>query len=247
MWSVLNPRSWIFWWAGLTSLVFLQTWLHQLAGFFRDQVVFSPNIPPFNFVPTVNSAIDAAAEYIRTTVQFRSSDVLVRLGPLTLANWIIALFVGILILIGAGVLYSRALSTSTLLDDFVALIVLYFVIRVEAHLIAIANIDGLSNLAQAFIANPWISFVILMLLLLGLIGTGGGLRSARSFWLGLLEAVVVAILIFPTQAGGYIANVLDLLARFGALLQTNVTFSLVWGLLGLILAVRRLYYVDANA
>ncbi len=228
-------------------MVFLQTWLRQLAGFFRDQVVFSPNIPPFNLVPSVNSGIDAAAEYIRTAVQFRSSDVLVRLGPLTLANWIIAVLVGILILIGAGFLYSRALATSTLLDDFVALIVLYFVIRIEAHLMAIANIDGLSSLAQAFLGNPWISFIVLMLLLVGLTATGGGVRNARSFWMGLLEAFLVAILIFPIQAGGFIANVLDLLARFGALLQANATFSLLWGVLGLILAVRRLYYVDANA
>ncbi len=247
MWNVLNPRSWIFWWAGLTALVFLQQWLRQLASFFRDQVIFSPDIPPFNLVPSVNAAIDSAAEYIRTTIQFRPGDVLVQVGPIVIQNWLIALLIGVFVLVGAGVLYSRALGTSTLLDDFVALLVLYFVIRIEAHLVALGNILGLSDAARAFIGNPWISFIILMLLLIGLTATGGGLRSAHSFWLGLFEALIVAFLLFPMQAGGFVANVLDLLAQFGTLIQSNVAFGLLWGVVGLVLALQRLYYVDANA
>ncbi len=244
---VLGPRSWIFWWAGLTSMAFLQDWLRGLAAFFRSDVVFSPNIPPFNLVPGVNSWIDQMAETIRTTIKFNPNGVLLSFGSFAIQNWAIAVLLGILILLLAGWFYSRALATSALLDDFLALIVLYFVIRIEAHLVSLANILGLSGAARSFLSNPLAAFVILMFFLIGLAVTGEGLRSPRSFWRGLLEALLVGILLFPADAGRYIAMGIDTLAGFGTLLRNNVSFSLVWGVVGLVLALRRLYYVDVQA
>ncbi len=228
-------------------MAFLQTWLHQLATFFRDSVIFSPKIPPFSFVPVANSWMDQGATWIRTTVKFRPNDVIISAGPVSIQNWIIAVLLGILILFFAGVIYRRALASSALLDDFVALIALYFVIRIEAQLVSIGNVFGLSQAARSFLNNPFASFVILMLLLLGLTFAGEGVRSARAFWRGLAEALLLAIFLFPADAGKFIAASIDALAAFGALIESNLSFSIVWGVLGLFLAVQRLYYADAQA
>jgi hypothetical protein len=247
MGNVLGPKGWIFWWAGLTVAVFLQDWLHSLAGFFRNKVIFSADIPPFNLVPSVNAWIDGAAGYIRNTVKFKPDDVLAGIGPLSIHNWMFALLVGVLILVVTGVLYLRALNTDTLLDDFAALIVLYFVIRIEAHLIAIANFTTLTAAGRSVLQNPGVSFAILLILLVILALGGGGINRARSIWRGLTEALLLAILLFPVEAGAAVAAGIDGFAQFGALLQKNLTFGVVWGVIGMILALRQLYYADAKA
>lgn len=239
--TVLGPRSWVFWWAGLTATVFLQTWLRGIADFFRDKGIFNNNIPPFNITSGLNGLIDNAAEYIRTTVKFNPNSAIVSVGPIAIQNWMIALLLGLIILLLAGVLYVRALGTSGLLDDLIALIVLYFVIRIEAHLIAIARFTALSGAAQSLLANPAISFVILFLLLVILTFIGEGFRNAQSFWRGVIEGIIVAILLFPQQASSAVAAGIDGLAFFGKLLQTQTTLGVVWGVIGMFLALQHLY------
>jgi hypothetical protein len=246
MLNVLGPRSWIFWWAGLTAMAFLQDILHQVAEFFRNNAIFSRNIPPFSLVPNMNGWIDTIANSIQTNIQFDPAKPLATLGPLAIPNWTIAVLVGVLILAGALLVYRRALGTSALLDDFLALFLLYFVIRIEGHLFAIANILGSSKTIQAALNNQYFSFGIVLLFLIGLAVTGEGLHSARSFWRALIELLLVGVLIFPTEAGMWVANGIDAFAGFGRLLQQG-PYSVAWGLIGLFLALRRLYYVDAKA
>jgi hypothetical protein len=244
---VLRPRSWIFWWSGLTATVFLQDLLPRLATFFRDHVIFSPDIPPFIFVASVNGWIDAAAEYIRNTVKFKPQDVLAGIGSVAIENWMIAALIGVLILVAVGVLYVRALNTDALLDDFVALIVLYFVIRIEAHLVSIANFPTLSAAGRSVLQNRGIAFAILLVLLAVLALGGGGINKPRAIWRGLIEGLLLAILLFPMEAGGAVAVGIDGLTAFGSLLQKNLTFGVLWGILGMILALSQLYYADARA
>jgi hypothetical protein len=247
MGSVLRPRSWIFWWAGLTATVFLQDLLQRLASFFRDQVIFSPNIPPFSLVAGLDDWIDGNAEYIRTTVKFKPDDVLAGVGPVSIHNWMMAAFLGALILIIVGILYVRALNTDALMDDVVALVVLYFVIRIEAQLVSIARFPTLSAAGSSVIQNPGLAFVILMVLLAVLVLGGGGLNKPRSIWRGLIEGLLLAILLFPIVAGGAVAVGIEGLGGFGSLLQKNLTFGVLWGVIGMGLALRQLYYADAKA
>lgn len=247
MGSVIRPRSWIFWWAGLTATVFLQDWLSRLAGFFRDQVIFSSNIPPFNIVAGIDKWIDGNAEYIRNTVKFDPGGTLAGVGPIAIHNWMIAALLGLLILILVGILYVRALNTDALLDDIVALILLYFVIRIEAHLVSITELPTLSAAGTSVVQNPGLAFIILMLLLAVLALGGGGINKPRAIWRGLLEGLLLAILLFPKEAGGAVAVGIDGLSTFGSLLQKNLTFGVLWGVIGMVLAVRQLYYADAKA
>jgi hypothetical protein len=244
---VLRPRSWIFWWSVLTATVFLQDLLQRLAGFFRDHVIFSSDIPPFNVVAGVDAWIDGTAETIRTTVKFNPGDVLAGFGPVSIHNWMMAALVGILILVLVGILYVRALNTDALFDDFVALIVLYFVIRIEAHLVSIANFPTLSAAGKSVIENPGLAFIILMVLLAVLVLGGGGITKPRAIWRGFIEGLLLAILLFPMEAGGAVAVGIDGLAAFGALLAKNITFGVLWGVIGMLLALSQLYYADAKA
>ncbi len=244
--NVLGPKSWIFWWAALTTTAFLQSLLVQVADFFRNQAVFSRNIPPFSFVPSVNGWIDTIANTIQKSIQFDPTKPLASLGPIAIPNWTIAILVGVLVLVGALVVYRRALATSAILDDFLALFLLYFVIRIEGHLFAIANILGSSKTIQSVLNNQYFSFSIVLLFLIGLAVTGEGLKSARSFWRALGELLIVGVLIFPTEAGIWLANGIDGLAKFGGLLQ-QTPYNAAWGVIGLFLAIRRLYYADAKA
>lgn len=244
---VLRPKSWIFWWAGLTATIFLQDLLTRLASFFRDNVIFSPDIPPFNLVAALNSWIDGISEYVRNTVKFDPNGTLASFGSITLHNWTFTALLGILILVFVGALYVRALGTDTLFDDVFALIALYFVIRIESHLVSIANFPTIGAAGRAVLEQPGIAFAILMVLLVVLVLGGGGIARPKAIWRGLLEGILLAILLFPTQAGGAIAAGIDLIASFGALLARNLTFGVLWGIIGMILALRQLYYADAKA
>ncbi len=246
MLNVLGPRSWIFWWAGLTALAFLQDLLTSLADFFKSQSLFTRDIPPFSLIPGLNGWIDTAAVWLQTNVQFDANKPLAQLGPIGIPNWSIALLVGILILVIALLLYRKALATSSLLDDFGALFALYFVIRIEAHLLSIAKIPAIGPAAQSVLGNQLFSFGVVMLFLLGLAVTGEGLKSTRSFWRALAEVLIVAILLFPTEAGTWVANGILTLNEFGSNLRNNLVLGAAWGLIGLILAVQRLYYGDAK-
>lgn len=244
---VLHPRSWIFWWAGLTSTIFLQDWLARLASFFRDHVIFSPDIPPFNLVAALNNWIDGISEYVRTTVKFNPNDTILGFGSFAIHNWMVAAFLGVLLLAVVGVIYVRALGTDTLLDDFLALVALYFVIRIESHLVAIANFPTLGAAGRAVLQTPGIAFAILMVLLVVLVLGGGGITRPKAIWRGLLEGILLAILLFPAQAGGAIAIGIDTMGGFGGLLAKNITFGVLWGVIGMLLALRQLYFADAKA
>ncbi|MGB8646441.1 MAG: hypothetical protein WCF84_14475 [Anaerolineae bacterium] len=241
--KVFGPKSWVFWWALLTATVFLPDALRWQASLFRNKSLFAPTIPPFNLVGILNSTIDGAAEWIRTGIKFKPNDILIAAGPVSVPNWSLAVLAGIVLLAVAAVFYVRALKTSSLLDDILALVLLYFVIRMEAHLFSIASLPLLSPGAKALVGNQLVSFLLLLFLLAGLTLTGGGIKDPRSFWRGLIEFLLVAILLFPLEATAFLALQMDLLVQFGTLMRTNLLFAALWALTGIFLAVWRLYHI----
>jgi hypothetical protein len=238
--EVVSVRNWVFWWAILTTTVFLQEWLRRLADFLRDKTIFSPNGFPFNVIAGLNGLVDNAATAIRG-IGFDPSQQLAKIGPVTIQNWVIALFVGLVALALAALFYIRALQSPTWGDDILALVVLYFVIRIEAQLISIAKVSPLTPAGRELINNPAATFWILMLFLLVDVFLGEGLHSKRAFWRGLLEAVFTALLLLPAQSAQILAFGIDRFADFGRVVQTNLVFGLIWGIVGMLLALTRLY------
>lgn len=244
--EIAGPRSWIFWWAALTATVFLQDWLPQLANFFRTSGLFTPTSFPFSIVTSINGWIDGIAENIVKAVQFNPNQPIIT-SPITVQNWVLALIFGIIILAGAVALYVRALSSASLIDDIITLFALYFILRIEAHIVSIAKFSALNPVAQGVLSSRQLTFWVLILLLLVLVILGEGIHSRRAFWRGLFEAILLAMFLLPQETANAIAWFIDQLSNFGNLLQTNLVFGLLWGLVGMLMALAWLTRSDARA
>jgi hypothetical protein len=237
--EVFGSRNWVFWWAALTASVFLKDQMPTIANFFQDRGFFSPNTFPFSLVSGLNKWLDTVAQGIENAVQFNPNAPIIG-GPIAVPNWILALFIGLLVLGGAVALYMRALRTSSVGDDILTLLGLYFILRIEGYIIGITQVGPLGGAGDFLVSNPLIGFWIMMLALFVMIFMGGGLNSRRAFWRGLLEAILIALFIVPTQTAQVLSSFFGGLFTFGNLLASNAVVGVTWGVVGAILALTRL-------
>jgi len=237
--DVFGSRNWIFWWAALTAMVFLNDQLPTIANFFQDSGFFSPTTFPFSLVSGLNAWIDSIAQGIKNSVSFDPNANIIN-GPLAIPNWIFALIVGLLVLGGAVALYVRALKSSSLGDDVLTLLALYFIIRIEAYILGVANVGPLAGTDNILVSNPLIAFWITMFFLFVLIFLGGGLNGRRAFWRGLLEALLLSLFVLPTQTAQLISVFFSGLYAFTNLLTSNLVVGVAWGIIGAVLALTRL-------
>lgn len=237
--DVIGPRNWVFWWAAITASIFLKDWLPTLSDFFRDTTFFSSNSLPWSLLSGLNGWLDSIAQGIEDSVQFDPNQAII-VSPITVPNSILALLIGFLILGGAIGLYVRALHSNAIGDDIVTLLVLYFVLRIEAYIIGLTQFSPLQGAGEAVLQDTTLTFWILMFMLLVLILLGGGVRSRRAFWRGLFEAIIIALFVVPEQTAGALAAFFDGLYTIVQLLQGNVIVGLLWGIIGMLLAITRL-------
>lgn len=237
--DVFGSRNWVFWWAALTASVFLRAQLPTIAGFFEDNGFFSPGNFPFSLVTGLNAWIDQLAQGIEEAVQFNPNAPLIS-SPIFVPNWILAVVAGLLVLAGAVAMYVRALKSHAIGDDIITLFALYFVLRIQGHIIGFTNVGPLVGVGNLLTENTLAGFWILMVALFFLIFVGGGVNSRRAFWRGLLEAVLIALFLLPTQTAGALAGFFWGLASFASLLVVNAVFGVAWGVVGAVLALTRL-------
>ncbi len=141
-------------------------------------------------------------------------------------------------------MYVRALKSHSLGDDILTLLILYFVLRVEAYIVSFTNIGPLQGAGNTMIQNPMVGFWILMLFLFVLVFMGGGLNSRQAFWRGLLEAVLLALFVVPQQTSQLLSAFFAGLFAFSNLLTSNMVFAVAWGILGAVMALTRLTSVS---
>jgi hypothetical protein len=244
--EVLGLRSLIYWWGALTATIFVNDWLKKIAAFFQDPKSFSSDKFPFNVLPGLNSWIDGAALYLRDAVKLDPKQVIAGSGSLAFYGWMFAVAVGMIFLGIAIALYLRALTTSAWVDDFVALAVIYVVLRIEGHVAAVAELP-IQGWFRDLVDNPGSAFIILMLILATLVFFGEGFRNKRAFWRGLVQGCLFALFMFPRETAAAIGYVIQALAQFGASLTVpeNAPFAIFWGLLGMFLALQRLTTQEA--
>jgi hypothetical protein len=142
--DVFGSRNWIYWWAAITAMVFLRDQLPTIANFFQDSGFFSPTQFPFSLVSGLNAWLDSVAVGIESSVQFDPNAYVIT-SPVAVPNWVLAFIVGLLILGGAVALYVRALKSSSLGDDILTLLALYFILRVEAYILGLTNVAPLQG------------------------------------------------------------------------------------------------------
>ena len=239
--EVFSGRSLVYWWGVLSATVFIKDWLKQLADFLRTSGLFSPASIPFNILPGLNSWIDGAAKFIRDTVKFNPTQAVITVGSYAILGWMLALFFAFLLLLIAILLYIRALNSPSWFDDFFAIFVIYVILRIISHIAALTSLPILDSFRN-FLDNPATAFLLLLALMLFLSFFGEGFRSKRAFWRALLEALLMSLFIFPRETANVVAYGIDALAQFGAglSLPANLPFAIIWGLLGMFLALQRL-------
>ncbi len=244
--QVFGFRSLVYWWGILSATVFVRDWLQQLVGFLREPTRFVSQNLPFSVVPGINGWIDGVAKYIRDTVKFNPSQIVATIGPVTIQGWVLAVVVG-LIFFGAAVgFYIRALKSSSWYDDFLALFVIYVVLRVIGHIVALASLP-FATAFRMFVDNPTTAYFVIIILLLGLSFIGEGFRSKRAFWRALIAALLISFLMFPAETARAFSYVVEALAFFGNSLdlKQNAAFAIAWGAIGIGLALQRLTTQEA--
>lgn len=244
--DVFGSRNWIYWWAALTSTVFLKNWLPTVANFFQDSGFFSSATFPFSLVSGLNAWLDEVAVGIQNDIKFDPNTRIIT-SPIPIENWMLALVVGLLVLGGAVALYVRALRSSAVGDDILTLFGLYFILRIEAYIIGLTNVAPLQGAGNIVIQNPLSGFWVIMFFLFVLVFMGGGLNSRRAFWRGLLEAILLALFVIPTQTANLLSIFFAGLYAFGNLLGTNLFLGIAWGVVGAVLALTRLTSSGAPA
>lgn len=239
--EVFGVRSLIYWWGVFSATVFIKDWLRQLADFLRHSNMFSPENIPFNMLPGLNSWIDGAAKFIHDSIKFDPGQAIVSIGSFAILGWMVALFFGFLFLIIAVLLYIRALSSPAWFDDFLAIFAIYLILRIISHIAALTSLPLLDSF-RVFVDNPGTAFLLLLVLLIFLSFFGEGFRSKRAFWRALVEAALLALFMFPREMATALAYGVDALAQFGANLSlpANLPFAIIWGLVGMFLALQRL-------
>ncbi|MFQ6014363.1 MAG: hypothetical protein ACE5NP_02835 [Anaerolineae bacterium] len=234
--EVLSARSFVYWWGFLTTFIFLKDWARDAAKFIRESGFFDPQRVPFNLLPSLDAMIDGIAIGAIEAVGFDPTATFFTIGGRNVPNLVVLLFVGFIVMIIAARMLMRAVASKALYDDFLALIVLYIVLRVESNVAEAVRLPIALLLKKTGFYVAGLTLVLFILLL-----SGQGFRNRRTFWRGLLEGVIVYLFVFPSQTALAIAGLLEALSEFGRNLQTNVYFGVVWGVLGVVLSIRHLY------
>jgi hypothetical protein len=238
--EVFSVRSLIYWWAALSSTIFLKGWLKQFAEFMSSPGTFIKDKFPFNILPAINSSIDGLAEYIRSRIGF-NPNVPILTAPILVPAWTVAVIFA-LAFVGLGVaIYVRALRSLSWLDDFLALFGIYVLLRLEGHITALTALPVLQQVRD-LVNNPTVAFVILLILLLVLIFFGEGFRSKGAFWRALVEGLAIAVFMFPLETANVLTYVIQGFSGRGTSLSepANAPFAIVWGAIGMLLALQRL-------
>ncbi len=241
MGEVFSFRSLIYWWGVLSATVFVKDWLRQLSDLLKQPGTFSPEKIPFNLLPGLNMWIEGAAKYMRGSIKFDPNQPIVTAGSFGIPGWALAVLLGIVLLGLAFRFYYHALKSPSWFDDFLALLVIYAILRIEGRIAALTTLPLLDSF-RAFIDNPVMAFLVMVILLVTLSFSGEGLRSKRAFWRALIEALLVSMFMFPAETAVVMSYVVDALWKFGAglTLPENIPFAMLWGAIGMALALYRL-------
>ncbi|MBI4786611.1 MAG: hypothetical protein HY782_06150 [Chloroflexi bacterium] len=240
-------RTGFFWWGFLTALIFLvpSAWLVNVANFLRGADWLQPSQPPLLWLIQLRDGIDAFAKGLPAVIQFNPQGSLVTFGNFSIPNVVVGIVVGLLLLMVAFMFYARAAGGGGVLDDLLAMLFVYIVLRVEgATTAAIPIVKTLNDQA------PQSYLIILLLFMLFQVVRGRGSRDSAVFFKILLEALLIAILILPRQTLDAVAWIVERPTKLHEFLALTGYFAMiqtVWALIGIFSGVVNLYNVGRGA
>ncbi len=236
-------RTGIFWWCLLTALVFIipGPWLVAAAAVLRHADWLQPNKPPVIWLSDFRQGVDAFATSFPGIIQFKPQEELVVVGPLRIANLLVGIVVGGVLIGLAFFFYIRAANHGGILDDLFAMVLIYFVLRVEgAATAAIPFVDYLNKHAPQSYLVVLLGFMILQIL------RGRGSRDSAIFFKLLVESILIGILILPRLTLDALAAFLEWPTLFQTYLAASQYYPMimaVWALLGIVIVIVNLYNV----
>lgn len=245
--SAFSSRNLIYWWVFLTSFVFLQQPAREWARNFRNSQTFSPNNIPFSLADGITRLIDDCAKQTVAVFQFDPNAVVVRIGNTVILDGTrVGVLLILLLLVLAIRAYTRAVASPHVYDDVIALLIAFFVYHLVAQTLRAIrfapNAQGLT-LGDQMIRerSTWVWFMAFVVIAMTL--GGRGWTNSQVFWKGVIELFFVWLFLIPNAAAANFAALLEALAAFGSALTTttNFTIALIWAIIGLLLAVHRLY------
>ncbi len=236
-------KTGILWWGLITALVFLipGSWLLATSAFLRSADWLQAGRPPVSWLNEARQAIDAFATSAPGLVQFQPLDELVVVGPLHIANLLVGIVLGGVLIGLAFFFYIRAANRGGILDDLVAMVLIYFVLRVEgAATASIPFVDYMNKQAPQSYLIVLLGFMILQIL------RGRGSRDSAIFFRLLIESILIGILILPRQTLDALAVIIEWPTQFHTYLADSEYFPMimtVWALLGIITVIVNLYNI----
>lgn len=254
--EIFGVRSLLYWWGLLTTTLFLRDYLKQLSEFFKPPpkvpplpTPFAPDKIPFNILPGLNSWIDGVANYIRNTVKFNPNAPLFEIGATKIPSYVLGFLLALVLIIFVILLVRRAIKSPVWFDDFLALFVMYVVLRIIGHTISMAESLPFAAWFRTLVDAPIVSYVFIMLLLLLLTFFGEGFQSKRAFWRAVIAGSLLSLFMFPREVSMAFGYIFEALYQFGAGLANpaNLPFAVAWGLIGMFLALQRLMTSEKGA
>ncbi len=245
MGASFSARNLIYWWAFLTSFIFLQQPTRELARTFRDAKLFTSEAFPFNLATGITRWLDDRATQIVKAFQFDPNVIVVKLGStVILDGFRVGIILAVLLLVLAIRYYLRAIASPRVYDDVIAIVIFFFVYHIEAQTLQAIKVPLGTQMVQDRSAWVWFLAFVILAMVLG----GRGFHDSRVFWKGVLELFLVWLFLIPQAAAGAFAALLEALANFGQTLQnpSNISIALIWALIGLLAAIRRLYASESD-
>ncbi len=243
--AVLNfRRTGFIWWGILAALVFLipGAWLSAAANFLRSASGISNSQPPMSWLLGLRDTIDALAQAVPGVIKFDPKGELAGVGPIAIPNLVIGVMVGVLLIVVAFSFYWVASGNPGFLDDLLAMLFIYVVLRVEGvTMAAIPFFDALNKSAPSSYLLILLGFMIITMI------TGRAGRDSTVFFKILMEALLLSMLIAPKETLNAAAALIEAPTKLHEFLALTGYFPMimaVWAVLGVSLAMLNLYSIS---
>ncbi|MBI3741965.1 MAG: hypothetical protein HY257_09465 [Chloroflexi bacterium] len=246
--EVLNfSRTGIYWWGLLTASVFMipGQWIRSLVNFLRTTDLFTPERPPFTWFFNAGTWIDSATKAAIAQIKFDPRGGLIYIGNFGLANAFVSILLGGFIIILVFILYVRATKTKGILDDLIAMILIYVVLRVTGVAAAGLNVPVLDFIQHE---EPRSYLLILSVIMILLMIAGKAAIDSRVFFKVLFEGVLIWFLIIPGPTVLAVAFLIEIPLLINTFLQSEPNIRnyyamvvAIWAVFGLILAGISIY------
>lgn len=175
--------------------------------------MFSPKEVPFSSVRAVPDLVKSAVDFIvvkilRPNVKYDPRASVVEVVGFKIPNFVFLILILIALAAAAVSLYIKTMRSPSLKDDFIAIVIFYFVVLVIREVLTISGFESWAGLVSSVLIA---SFILIALLS----GRGSIMNKFWPFAIVLLGGLLILLLSFPTETATGIYEVLVRIKSLG--------------------------------